>query len=520
MAAGGVVEFILHARDEASGVLSKVGTEVAGLKGGFEGLVTSAGGLGIAAAAFGGIAAAATMASISFQEQTETLERLSKRTGVTIEQMQVLRRVVEDEGGQADVLTMALQKLNRNIEDGNPLVKQLGLNTSNTFTAFMSLMSVLDQSTDSFKKTSIAMDLTGRGGGDLIAMAHALVTEYGAMDSQMRTTNELIGNDAPKVVDKLDKSVERLGSEWKGFTHTLGQVFVPVATLVVGSLNAIFATLRTIGAAFYDSLIAPMRELAKAREDLDRSNGAGSGRMADPATDGMRSHNGRLIDGQFFAGPMFEADVVATKKPLKQPTGKAKAKSFDERIADLLGADTYETLTKNGGVFDSPGKSKQGPLADVGKTMKDNEEFARKLDRTLQKAGESTRMLDGALAGMEQSVAGNIQQSIAVFVTGSENVGQAFSNMMNGIVQSMEEAAIRATAAFGLSALGGAIGGPVGAFIGNVAGNLSGSGSTGGSVTYNISTLDSKSFQQQLTSPSGSMRAANRRINDVARARA
>lgn len=285
-----VIEILLQGRNQTGPAFSAAGAQaralgnelaslnpaLAGAMDGFERLEGAASGIGgaltIAGAAIVGIGMAGVGTAIKLSDTIEQLDRIAARTGVGIEPLQVLRQTLEEGGGNAESLTMALSFLNRAIATNDPILLQLGITTKDTFTAFMQLATALANSTDAGKRTEIAYQLLGRGSGELLGNLKELVAEFPRMDAAMRANGAMLTNEMAPALQTLDKHTDDLKSNWKGLTNNLGTIFTPLAYVAVSALNNMTSAAIGFAKAVREQAVGPLEELARAAAKLRKEN--------------------------------------------------------------------------------------------------------------------------------------------------------------------------------------------------------------------------------------------------------
>lgn len=241
------VEILIKARDEASRVMQDVARQSTTLGGVLARVGVGAIGFTAVAGAAAAVGGAMANAAISLAGTVEQLDRLSGRTGVSIDRLQVMRQVIEEAGGNADSLTTALSFLNRAIERQDPLLAQLGITTRDAFEAMMQLAKAFEASDDTAKKTEIAFKLLGRGGADLIADLSTLAEKYGETDAAMRKSGKLITEEQLPALRELDAAIDTLRQNWEGHWNRMAAAVAPVVTAVVNAVNAVLALTRGVG---------------------------------------------------------------------------------------------------------------------------------------------------------------------------------------------------------------------------------------------------------------------------------
>lgn len=233
MSESGVIELLLRARDDASGVIRGVATEVTGLEGGLGSLLGKAGAFGAIAAGAVAAAGAVFAAGRSFANMVEQLDRTATNTGVATDRLQIMQQIVEEAGGNADALPTALMKLNKAIEEGDPVLKRLGITTKDTFSAFRQLSDSLLASGDAAARDYVAMKLLGRTGAEMVSDIRAISQNYDEASARMREFGIVTSDEAKQGAGALDTELDKLGTEWKGLTRLLQEAVLPLAIPIV-----------------------------------------------------------------------------------------------------------------------------------------------------------------------------------------------------------------------------------------------------------------------------------------------
>lgn len=239
MAGDEVVEFVLRARDDASRVISGLESRLGSLGSMFGGKSLAVAGIaGLATAAVGATAALTAM-GVKFHEVIEQMEQVERATGVSIEKFQVWKEVIVDADGNADGLGKALQNLNRAIATNDPILKQIGITTTDTTLAFEQFVRILANSEDTAKKTEVAYRILGRGANDLLPHIDAIAKRSGDMEKAMRRSGALITEEMTPGAEKLHKQLNDLRRAWNGLWNDMQKVAVPVALVVVTAFKTI-----------------------------------------------------------------------------------------------------------------------------------------------------------------------------------------------------------------------------------------------------------------------------------------
>lgn len=297
-----VEEIVLQARDEASAVINNVAGQLGGLGTVLTRLAQTAGPVGFGLAGVAAAAGGIVLVGAKLADTVEQLDLLASRTGVSIERLQVFRRVIEEAGGDPETLTTALSFLNRAIATGDPLLAKLGITTKDTFDAFMQLSQAFAGSEDTAKKTEIAFQLLGRGAGNLIGLMPSLGSAFRDMDAQMRATGGLIEGEVAAKARELDKDLDTLSRNWSGFLTRIQSATVPWAAEIVQQFNEVWDAITGKGKGRPTSTGEVDERIRRTQERISalESTAAGITPLSDLDRDAISrlAHINTLLDGQ------------------------------------------------------------------------------------------------------------------------------------------------------------------------------------------------------------------------------
>jgi len=525
--AANVIQILIEARDNATAKLAQV--EGAISKSGL-GAVALAGGMAAAGIAVTALGSAAMMGARRLGElakEAESLNNLAAKTGLAASEAQALTKQVEDMGLSVTYLETGLRFLQKSIVDGNPALAKYGITAKDTNAALMQLADLFERMPDGPNKTRIAMELLGnRGGTNLIPFLNQGSAAIKGMSDQLREMGSVLDDKTLKSLAALDDQNDRTHRSMEGLKNQIAISMLPVMKRFAESAQEMADAMR------------------RAREEAGKPW---------PNTSGIMAGLGASLRTQFMVG------VGATGG---LPSAAQGARLRGRVVHTPFGNMTVDEM---GGAFKVPGAGEAGSSAAAGSTgsaynaveaMKRIQEAANQrigwmnhpgpsqtegqadlyfanLAKSLEKvtvpalkltdAGNLLAARFDALAAagerMRSGVAMNVDQMISTVVYGSQNIRSVFSDLMTGILQTFEEAALKAGIGFGLDLLGTAIGGPIGGFIGKVGGKIAGVNSAGGGGnTFVLQSIDSKSAMESLLSPTGSFRGANDRLREVAMA--
>jgi hypothetical protein len=341
------IEYLISARNTAGTAVAQAQAQVAGLRGeaaalgaGASNLTgslsTLAGGFVmianpafLAGAAVAAIGSAAVTSAMHLADSTEQLDRIAQRTGVAIEPLQVLRETMEEGGGNAESLTVALGWLNQQIGAGNPLLKTLGITTHDTFSAFRQLVTILNDTSDVGRRTDIAFQLMGRGSGELLGNLGELVSKYDEMSASMKDTGALVTEQAAGGFRRLDSATDSLHQSWKGLLTTMGTLTAPAANVVVSSLDRMLRGSIAFSREVREGAVGALEDLAAAAEKVRPVE------MLDLPGGGQQAG---AIERASYGGAGASAARVRVSTDDEKKAAEARAKAIGEIATNLRAA--------------------------------------------------------------------------------------------------------------------------------------------------------------------------------------
>lgn len=527
-----VADFVVRARDDASKVIGNISSSVTDLRDVMSTLATSAGPLGIAAVAVTGIGAAVAAGAMALADSVEQLDRISASTGVSVENLQVMQRVVEAGGGNFEGVSAALTKLNLSIQRGDPLVKKLGLDTSDTFTAFRQLSDILLSTNDAKERDAIATALMGKAAAELIPDMLSVSSSFDATHDSMKRMGALMTGDALKAARDLDAKADELKASWADFATSIEKRALPVLANLAAALadatrqalglqktpqelaaDSVSTILRdTEGQAFEQrkkSLLA-QRDLQLQKTKYDPTN-----LVANMIIAGINKAIEELQKAETLrktAGSVLGGNTNPTREKVN-----AQAIAMQQAYANHLA----DPLPSN-----SPAVLSAYELQELTKSVQQSSGALSDLKNDLDDTGSGVSILGDRLVALRESVASHISAAVSSVVSGAMSISEAFQSLMQSILQEIGTSLAKLGIGLGLEALGVATGQPwlvsVGAGVagsGRSAGpNTAQTATAGGTTVYNINALNAKDMVQEIMSPTGSLRRANDYVRAVSRA--
>jgi hypothetical protein len=531
------VDIILRARDEATTKLRALSSEIGGLVGTVQRLAFGFGAVGGIIATVASSAGAAVAVVKQLADSAEQLQRASAQTGVGIEPLQAMFKIVKDGGGSTEALVRSIIKLNREIAAGNPLLGQLGIKTKDSLTAFLQLVSVLGESGEVAKVAAITLELLGKTGDEVVPHMSALANETERVTEAMRASGEIIRTDQVPALNEFDQAADRLGGTWKGLWNDMGNAITGPATLILRVLNSLVDGVRGFGRSVHEHTLGVLQDLARVQSEAPRWQSyapmlAGvevSARrprvLPDVRGPGRRPRPGRELEP---GSPEGIAEWLRARF-------EAQAREQARQQAEFM---SRHLLLPGFGPVRLPG----GPGGIVG----ESDPFKEVLDNWRKVAEEitaSTVILRDSIGAVWDGLRTGMHQVFAGMLGGAQTfksaMGTIFSALRDQILSHLADLVTSAIFKLFLKLAAWAVGvplsptstvvpdapkalspsgpetsalSPAGAFSGAAV------GAARGGNTYIIQTLSAKDVLQSLVSPLGEMRAANSRLLEVASA--
>jgi TP901 family phage tail tape measure protein len=218
--------------------LDKVDKQASGLQGTFGRLRNLAGGLGGALGALvpaAGIAGLTALAKGSI-DAADNLNDLRQRTGVSVENLSKFGAAAEDAGSSIDEVAKSMGRLSKGIVDPasktNEALKSIGINSRDAAGKVRSMDAVMLDIADKFSKmedgalkSSIAQDIFGRSGANLIPMLNGGREAL----SQYQAT---ISGDMASAADQFNDSLNAIARTLAGPFNQAVTALLPTLTQV------------------------------------------------------------------------------------------------------------------------------------------------------------------------------------------------------------------------------------------------------------------------------------------------
>ncbi|MEY2849596.1 MAG: Paracoccus phage Shpa [Actinomycetota bacterium] len=503
--ADNTVEILIKARDEATRVFREVNKgadELQGNLSGFTRFIPIEAAVGTAVL---GMGAAVFTAARQASDLNEQLDRISRRTRVASETLQVMRAVIAESGGNAESLTTALTFLNRAIADQNPLLRQLGITTRDAGAAFLQLGRIFASSSDQALKTKVAFELLGRGGAEVIADIEDIASAFPQMDAALRQSGALITSETAPALRELDDELDRLARNWTGAWRSIGSAVAPAVAEVLKGINDMTEAARRLSKG------APLSAFGGG---AFRGAGALAGQQlnqAGTAEQGPHATLEQLMGGE-------QARQIAEQRA--RFARMAEGNVID--AAREAAAQQPRTILRDRGkvVADDLAETREAVLGEMELMLQGWREFTDQIT-------SSASIVDAGIRAVFDGLQNGFQQAFHGLISGAMNLRQAMTAIFRALVDEIIRELARIAAAQVFSQLlklglniasgGSAIPfAPITPALDPGAGGIFRS-RRGEGNTYNttISTIDAKSFLDLMRSPSGAINAAEFRVAEA-----
>lgn len=194
--------------------------------------------------------------SVSAARATTELENNAKQAGVSAEQFLALRTVAEEAGSNADVLTMAMSRLNEDVikaqDPTNVLAfafKQLGVNADASVSPMDMMKSVLTQINsiqNEQQKMAAAADFFGlRQARQILPLLPDIVKNLQAATDAEKALGAAPSARLAADTQEWNKATSKIELAWAGIKNAIAEGVLPTLTKIVETTADWIAKLRT-----------------------------------------------------------------------------------------------------------------------------------------------------------------------------------------------------------------------------------------------------------------------------------
>lgn len=189
-------------------------------------------------------------------EAAQQLNVLSQRTGVSVEQLSLLKFVAEQTNTSIESVATGLKNLSRKMfeasegtADAVQLFEKLNISVKDSNGNLRNAEDVLLEVADRFKtlkndteKTAIAVQLFGRQGTELIPILNLGSEGIRELEERAKSLGLQLTTKNAKAIEELDNSFKEFKASVGGLALEVGTVLLPVLTLLVEVLKSIAAS--------------------------------------------------------------------------------------------------------------------------------------------------------------------------------------------------------------------------------------------------------------------------------------
>ena len=210
-------------------------------------------GVGKAAGALGVVGGAALIgfgatAVSSFANAGDELDKMSKRTGLSVESLGELKFAAEQSGSGLEAIEKSTKKMSSVILDANnglagasDALSQLGLDASDLAALspedqFQTIANALGNLDDASQKAALAQDVFGKAGSELIPLLNEGEEGMNALRQQAVDLGGVMSGEAAASAAEFKDAQNELMTVIGGLFVEIGSALVPVLTTLVDAL--------------------------------------------------------------------------------------------------------------------------------------------------------------------------------------------------------------------------------------------------------------------------------------------
>ena len=221
-----------------------------------------------------GIAAAFSINALrnminDFAELGDMFDKMSQRTGVSVEALSGLKFAAEQSGASIETLEMGIRNMQRvllDVQQGSSTaattLSMLGLSIDNLQTMspeqqFLQMAQAIAGVEDPSRQAALAMELFGRSGTQLLPMLQQGEAGIEALMQEARRLGIVMSEEDAKAAADFTDAMNRLSSVFKGIATQVSSVITPILTKLSNLFTSLDATTRSVvvqiglfGAAF------------------------------------------------------------------------------------------------------------------------------------------------------------------------------------------------------------------------------------------------------------------------------
>ena len=201
------------------------------------------------AAILGGIAVAAIIGlTKKGLAAVDTMAKLAQTVGASVESIQVLRHMATLGGVSIEKMDKSVLKMSKNIGESamgigtaNDALAELGLKATDLEkmspdVMFGVIADELNKVGSSARKNSLAYDIFGKAGQELLVTMKEGSAGVAAMTEKLNDLGVVIGDKQAQMVEKANDAWADIGLVWQGLQNQLAVQFAPVLTEIANKI--------------------------------------------------------------------------------------------------------------------------------------------------------------------------------------------------------------------------------------------------------------------------------------------
>ena len=210
-----------------------------------------------------GIAAAFSINALrnminDFAELGDMFDKMSQRTGVSVEALSGLKFAAEQSGASIETVETGIRNMQRvllDVQQGSSTaattLQMLGLNIQQLQTLspeqqFIQMAQAISQVKDPSRQAALAMELFGRSGTQLLPMLQQGEAGIEALIAEARRLGIVMSEEDAKAAADFTDAMNRLSSVFKGIATQVASVITPILTKLSNLFTSLDATTRGI----------------------------------------------------------------------------------------------------------------------------------------------------------------------------------------------------------------------------------------------------------------------------------
>lgn len=192
------------------------------------------------ASAVSGAALAVAHMTLSVARHIEEQDKLTQKTGISVQTLQEWSVVMEENGFNAETLAVGIKKLSETMVKGQTYgtaaadtLQELGIQSLSTETAIKRVADRFAEMPDGAEKARLAVELFGNGGLDLIPILNRGSAALDESAAASRRYGLVLSGEQVSALKAADDAYDNLGLAIQGVKTQLAATFAPALTSII-----------------------------------------------------------------------------------------------------------------------------------------------------------------------------------------------------------------------------------------------------------------------------------------------